>query len=121
VNGVTLRATWLSVVVLASLAATALADRPKRPFESAASSPRVSPYMNLVNNQQGGATNYQSLVRPQIEQQSVNRSQRSAINQLQRQAAPTRSSSSPQGNQRLRGTGHSTVFNDASRYYPGKR
>ena len=74
-NGVTLRTTWLSVVVLASLAATARADRPKRPFESTATSPRVSPYMNLVNNQQGGATNYQSLVRPQIEQQSVNRGQ----------------------------------------------
>ncbi|HEY4311586.1 MAG TPA: hypothetical protein VGN12_19220 [Pirellulales bacterium] len=118
-NGVTLRA-GLALMVGISLGATSArgANRPTRPFENEASRPRVSPYMNLVNNPQGAATNYQSLVRPQLEQQGVNRSNRAAIGQLQRSAAPTRSQSTAQGNQKLRGTGHPTTFNDTSRYFP---
>lgn len=118
-NGVILRAT--TVITLLALAVTTSAhgsDRPRRPFETEDRRPRVSPYLNLVNNNQPAATNYQSLVRPQLEQQAMNRNQRAAINRLQRSAAPTRSQSTMQGNQHLRGTGHRTTFDDTSRYYP---
>ncbi len=74
--------------------------------------------MNLLNNSQPGATNYQSLVRPQLEQIAFNSRQSSAVNQLQRKGAPVRSQSSAQGNQQLRGTGHQTRFNDRSHFYP---
>ena len=80
--------------------------------------------MNLVNNQQGGATNYQSLVRPQLDQQTLNRKQSAAINQLSRGAAssPPTSRSTPHGsNGNLCTTGHRTVFNEVSRFYPGMR
>jgi hypothetical protein len=77
--------------------------------------------MNLVNNPSAAATNYQSLVRPQLDQNNFNRRQSSAISQLQRQAAPVRAQSSSQGNQQLRSTGHRTLFNDTSRYYSGPK
>jgi hypothetical protein len=113
-NGVTTRAAWASLaIVMLSIETSAAQNQATRP--------RVSPYLNLVNNTQAGATNYQSLVRPQIEQQSINRSQRAAVSQLQRQSAATRSASTPQGNSKLRGTGHHTVFGETSRYYPQMR
>ena len=111
----------LSLVVLFIASGSAHGqNRPQRPFDDAAPRrPSVSPYMNLVNNPLGAATNYQSLVRPQIEQNNFNSRQSSAIAQLQRQAAPIRTRSSAQGNQQLRSTGHRTLVNDKSRYYPG--
>ncbi len=119
-NGVSLRA--ISLIVVISLSALTApvraAERTRRPFETDDRRPRVSPYLNLVNNNQPGATNYQSLVRPQLEQQAVNRNQRAALSRMQR-TAPTRSQSTSQGNQHLRGTGHRTTFDDLSRYYPG--
>ncbi len=110
-------ALMLTVFVVGPVYGTA----PVRPFENTGGRrPSVSPYMNLVNNPQAGATNYQSLVRPQLDQSAVNRQQRAAINQLQRQA-PGRPQSGAQGNQKLRGTGHHTEFNNTSRYFPQSR
>ncbi len=120
-NGVATRARLALFLMLLGASSATAGERPTRPFENEARRPRVSPYLNLVNNQQAGATNYQSLVRPQLEQQSVNRSQRSAVQQLARQSAATRSQSTPQGNRQLRGTGHSTRFDDTSRYFPATR
>ncbi|HVU88421.1 MAG TPA: hypothetical protein VHD36_13960 [Pirellulales bacterium] len=113
-NGVTTRTAWASLAVVMLMIETSQA-------QNQASRPRISPYMNLVNNPLAGATNYQSLVRPQIEQMNFNRSQRAAVGQLQRQSAASRSTSTAQGNSQLRGTGHRTVFDQTSRYYPQKR
>jgi hypothetical protein len=92
-----------------------------RPFDSAgARRPTVSPYMNLLNNNNGIATNYQSLVRPQVEQQNFNARSSSAIKGLQRQAASsaTRSASTHEGNVKMRGTGHTAGRENYSHYYP---
>lgn len=119
-NGVTCATAALMLAVF-SAGPVHGGDRPVRPFENTGGRrPSVSPYMNLVNNPQGAATNYQSLVRPQLEQSATNQQQRAAISQLQRQA-PGRSQSSAQGNQKLRGTGHHTMFNNTSRYFPQSR
>jgi hypothetical protein len=111
-----------AVVMLGSLASTAQAQykAKSRPFDSAGGRrPAVSPYMNLINNNTGVATNYQSLVRPQLEQQNFNAKSASAIKGLQRQAASsTRSASSHEGNMKMRGTGHTAARENYSHYYP---
>lgn len=92
-----------------------------RPFDGANTRrPAVSPYMNLLNNNNGIATNYQSLVKPAIEQQNFNSRSSSAIRGLQRQAASsaTRSASTHEGNIKMRGTGHSSVRENYSHFYP---
>jgi hypothetical protein len=99
-----------------------------RPHDNAGAGgrrPAVSPYMNLLNNTNGVATNYQSLVKPQLEQNNFNARSSSAIRGLQRQAAasgshaaPTRSASTHEGNVKMRGTGHSHVREGYSHYYP---
>ncbi len=78
--------------------------------------------MNLLNNNIANniATNYQSLVRPQLEQQNFNAKSSSAIRGLQRGAASSQHSvSSSEGNQKLRGTGHHATRESYSHYYPG--
>ena len=79
--------------------------------------PTVSPYLNLLQNNSGGVTNYQSLVKPLINQNSAIQRQGSAlqrqggaIQQLQRQAY--------QGPVSGAGTGHITFFMNYSHYYP---
>ncbi len=85
-----------------------------RPFDDTSRRPSVSPYLNLLNNQNPNVTNYQSLVRPMVNQNRFNAQQRSAINNLQ--SAP---SSSPQGAENIRSTGHQSAFGNYSHYYPG--
>ena len=111
-----------SIVLLGGLAGSASAQykAPKnRPFESYSRRPSVSPYMNLLNNQTGNATNYQSLVRPQLDQQSFNQKSASAIKGLQSQAGKQQSKSGSEGNQKLRPTGHAATRQNYSHFYPG--
>jgi hypothetical protein len=77
--------------------------------------------MQLLNNQTGNATNYQSLVRPQIEQWNFNSQSTSAIKGLQRSqaASANRSKSSAEGNLKMRSTGHAAARESYSHYYPG--
>jgi hypothetical protein len=92
-----------------------------RPFDGGgARRPAVSPYMNLLNNNTGLATNYQSLVRPQLEQQNFNARSASAIKGLQRQAyqSKDRSASTTEGNIKMRGTGHVASRENYSHFYP---
>ena len=59
----------------ASLGAASLApSRSSKPFSSVSSSPTVSPYLNLFREDfdGGGDFNYQTLVRPQLQQQQYN-------------------------------------------------
>jgi len=91
-----------------------------RPFDAQARRPSVSPYMNLINNNTGVATNYQSLVRPQIDQQNYNSHSSSAIKNLQRQTnSLQRAKSGSEGNQKLRPTGHAAMRQNYSHFYPG--
>jgi hypothetical protein len=94
-----------------------------KPFASASTGPTVSPYLNLFNDSFDDATNsqYISFVRPQLEQQRMNRSL-----QLQQQALDRRVQEiaaapaySPQGSEAFMPTGHPSVFLNTGRYYPG--
>lgn len=110
-------------VLVVSFACTAQAQYKSkpRPFDGAGGRrPTVSPYMQLLNNNTGFATNYQSLVRPQVEQNNFNARSASAIRGLQRDAAAssTRSASSTEGNVKMRKTGHASTRENYSHYYP---
>jgi hypothetical protein len=92
-----------------------------RPFDTQSRRPSVSPYMNLVNNSNAGAsTNYQSLVRPQLDQQNFNSHSASAIKNLQRSVdSPARSKAGTDGsNAKLRSTGHAASRQHYSHFYP---
>jgi hypothetical protein len=115
----TLQAAGSVVLVLAALAASASADN--KQFGNYSRKPAVSPYMQLLNNQNGTATNYQSLVRPQLDQNSFNRQSASAIKQLQTQASRGPSQSGSEGNQKLRATGHRASRENYSHYFPAMK
>ena len=89
-------------------------------FNNYARKPSVSPYMNLINNNTGIATNYQSLVRPQLDQRGFNQQSSSAIKQLQKSAAGP-SKSGAEGNKKLRSTGHIASTENYSHFYPSMK
>jgi hypothetical protein len=78
-----------------------------------ASSPTVSPYMNLLNNN-SDVTNYQSLVRPMVNQNRVNAQERVQLNRTQSKPATLRYSKS----ESLRSTGHQASYQTYGHYYP---
>ncbi|MGD9724181.1 MAG: hypothetical protein AB7O59_23165 [Pirellulales bacterium] len=75
--------------------------------------PTVSPYLNLLQNNSvfSPATNYQSLVKPLIDQNSAIRRQGGAINQLQQQVNSGPGSGGG-------GTGRGSYFMYYSHFYP---
>jgi len=79
--------------------------------------PSVSPYLNLLNNNGSDVTNYQSLVRPMVNQNRINAQQSAQINRLQ--AKPPTSSNA--GSEALRSTGHQSTYHYYSHYYPNLR
>ena len=87
-----------------------------------AATPTVSPYLNLLrNNDEGALPNYYSLVRPQLQQQAFIQQQQ-AINQQQmafsaQQAAAVGSLTS-QIQPLVTPTGKASQFMNTSRYYP---
>lgn len=92
--------------------------RNKRPFEDMnLARPAVSPYLNLLNSQSTGITNYQTLVKPQVQQLATARRQGAQINQLQKQVA-ARPTSGTQGSESLRPTGHHSTYQNFSHFYP---
>ncbi|HVT30663.1 MAG TPA: hypothetical protein VHE81_21825 [Lacipirellulaceae bacterium] len=62
-------------------------SRGGKPFQSVQSQPTISPYLYLSagTNNSSPMTNYFAFVRPQLEQQEVNRQQEHQIQQLRRQ------------------------------------
>ena len=86
-----------------------------------ASRPTVSPYLNLIVDQQNrGLSTYHTLVRPQLEQRRQAQEQQAAIQRLNTQLSGVRSqlqrntvSGQPAP------TGHMTRFMTHSHYYPG--
>ena len=98
-------------------------SRTSKPFANTSSRPTVSPYLNLFREDLGGTNdfNYHTLVRPQLQQQQVNRQvqdQARATSQRVQQLS-ARSAFNAQGSQNQSPTGHQTVFGYYGRYYPG--
>lgn len=83
--------------------------------------PTVSPYLNLLNNnnQFNGVPNYQSLVRPLVDQQDALRRQGNSLQKLQSQVNSTYNAPASTGG--LRGTGHASFFMNLSHFYPQSR
>ena len=84
--------------------------------------PATSPYLNLLNNQGNGIPQYQTQVRPQLEQRQINQQQSQAIQGLQQQQVQ-QARETRVGNQRLRPTGHHAsqqnfVRLDGRSFYP---
>jgi hypothetical protein len=98
----------------AGLASRAEAQTNYRGSSDNTNGPTVSPYLNLLqNNSVGNITNYQSLVKPLIEQNSAINRQGNSINRLQQQVNSP-SSAGTSG----RGTGHTTFFMNYGHFYP---
>lgn len=96
-----------------------------KPFTTLNRSPTVSPFLNLFNTGIGGSSssfdNYNTLVRPQLNQQRTNRQlqmQNQKLNQKV-QAISASPAFQAQGSERIMQTGHSTAFGYYSRFYPG--
>jgi hypothetical protein len=80
--------------------------------------PTVSPYLNLLQPQGGGLPNYQTLVRPALEQRNQNLQMQRQISQLQSSVIEN-NVRDQRGEAMFRPTGHSTGFFYYSHFYPG--
>lgn len=96
-----------------------------KPFSSVSRGPTVSPYLNLFVgsdglNDQDVAYNYQTLVKPQIQQMEINQQLQQQQQQLNRQVQQlsTRPAFDPRGSQTMSPTGHPTAFMNYSHFYP---
>ena len=85
--------------------------------------PTVSPYLNLLRRDGfSGVTNYQTLVRPQLEQREFARLQQAELNRVQQRLNVQQRSLEnvqQQRAQRVFSTGHTTRFMNLQQYYPG--
>lgn len=95
-----------------------------KPFSNIRRDSTVSPYLNLFNTGIGGSSssfdNYNTLVRPQLRQQSLNRQLERQTQQLNQrvQQISAQPAFQAQGSDQMMATGHSTVFGYYSRFYP---
>ncbi len=97
-------------------------SRSSKPFSSVSTTPTVSPYLNLFNTSRTGsdAFNYQTLVRPQLQQQAINQQQQRENLDIDRkvQALAARSAyNNPAGSDTQAPTGHETGFMYYGHYY----
>jgi hypothetical protein len=91
------------------------------------SRPTVSPYLNLFRENNGVIPNYQSLVRPMLQQQAINQyqgqllqQQNRRISQLQTGQSQLEQAASPTGKGgAFNRMGSSSTFQNTSRFYPG--
>lgn len=95
-----------------------------KPFSSVSSSPAVSPYMNLFREDFGGTSdlNYQTLVRPQVQQQQYNQQFQRQNMELSTRVQKISAQSAFQnaaGSESIYPTGHQTGFGAYSHFYPG--
>ncbi len=94
-----------------------------KPFSSISASPTVSPYLNLFREGLGESDdfNYQTLVRPQLQQQQLNQQLQRQNLELSRRLQAISAQGAFQnraGAENLSPTGHRTVFGNHSHYYP---
>ena len=118
------------LLVFVSAAALAVADQAHAQVGTSSyvrnyilNRPTVSPYLNLVRRDGfGGVTNYQTLVRPQLEAREAAPFQQAELSRVQQQLAVqqrTLDSVQQQRAQRVFSTGHPTRFMNLRQYYPG--
>jgi hypothetical protein len=105
------------VAALAFVVALAECGWAQYPYQPPTQRPAVSPYLNLLRRGNSTAFNYYTLVRPQVQQLSVNAQQNAAISQLNSQVQ----SQSTGGGVPQQATGHATSFLNYSHYFPGIR
>jgi hypothetical protein len=93
-----------------------------KPFAGVSTRPTVSPYLNLFREDLDGFSdfNYQTLVRPQLQQQEINQNLQRQQQELSAnvQAMVAKPAFNPQGSQSQHPTGHQTMFRQLSHYYP---
>jgi hypothetical protein len=93
-----------------------------KPFSAYTPEPTVSPYLNLFREDFDGTSdfNYQSLVRPMLQQQQFNQQvQRQTMEMARRlQSMAAQSDFNPEGSKSQFPTGHQTVFMYYGHYYP---
>ncbi|HJQ81654.1 MAG TPA: hypothetical protein VJ828_16950 [Lacipirellulaceae bacterium] len=93
-----------------------------KPFSGYTPSPTVSPYLNLFREDLDGTSdfNYQTLVRPMLQQQQINQQvERQAMEMARRmQSMAAQSDFAPQGSTTQFPTGHQSVFMYYGHYYP---
>jgi hypothetical protein len=78
--------------------------------------PTTSPYLNLARPQgASGVPNYQTLVRPQVQQDRLNAQQRTAMKNLQSEIANIEGAPPPYKG--VRPTGHTTTFQSHGGYF----
>jgi hypothetical protein len=99
-----------------------VSDRATKPFSSLTTTPTISPYLNLFNTSRTGtsAFNYQTLVRPQLQQQALNQQQQRQNLDIDRkvQALAARGAyTSAAGSDQQVPTGHETTFMYYGHYY----
>lgn len=102
----------LAVVFLAALAGVCVAQNQGTPFRR----PNVSPYMNLLRPETEGLANYQTLVRPMVNQRRRNLEVARELSALQT-AVVENNLRDQRGEAALRPTGHTTGFMNSSHFY----
>lgn len=121
------RLVWLTVfgfVVSLLLSSAATAQVPQygavSPLQNIASRPTVSPYLNLLQPRTTGVPNYQTLVRPQLDQRRAEQMNAAAIQRLQSQVnRPGNYSRTTGESVQVRGTGHVSGFQNHMHFFPG--
>jgi TolA-binding protein len=104
------------VLVLGSFASSASAQGRGMRQRGLMRRPTVSPYLNLLRNDQDVASNYYNLVRPQLDQITFNNHETQTIQSLQRQVNQE-SQRGPYSTTELRATGHGATYMNYSHYY----
>ena len=95
-----------------------------KPFANTSHRPTISPYLNLLRSDEGGAApNYHAFVRPQLQQNRVNQQQtrRNQTVYRQLQSIQSRPAFPTQGSQRMYPTGHRTLFLNHMHFYPSQQ
>jgi hypothetical protein len=110
----------LSLAIIAGVAASEAQGQGQPPFSNLPPSrPTVSPYLQLLNRETPGISNYFTFVRPQIEARREFTRQQLEIDRLQHQVNRARPAGLPvQGSKEIRGTGHETVFMNTLHFFP---
>lgn len=118
----------IALIVASETAFGQVRSRSRRPsarssYGSALSRPHLSPYLNLLRNDQDVATNYYTLVRPQVRQQRINTQfaeqmdrQDQNLTQLQEEVSTVQGSGLG-GRPVLPPTGLGARYMDLSHYY----
>jgi hypothetical protein len=93
-----------------------------KPFSSYSPEPTVSPYLNLFREDIEGNSdlNYNTLVRPQLQQQAINQQVQRQNLELSRQiqSVAAQSDFNPQGAKDIYPTGHPTAYRYFGHFYP---